>query len=112
MRALTVRRCGGSVVFCRSLREHRCRTGQRCHGEQRDDGTIERKRRRGRGGELLLEDFAIASDNRGFHRGYRGWSVASSPAFGSRGIFRRLIACRIFLADAKRTIGIGSLEIR
>lgn len=60
----------------------------------------------------MLEDFAIASDSRGFHRGYRGWSVASSPAFGSRGIFRRLIACRIFLADAKRTIGIGSLEIR
>lgn len=32
-------------------------------------------------------------------------------AFGSRGIFRRLIACRIFLADASGTIGIGSLEI-
>lgn len=68
--------------------------------------------RRELGGELLPEDFAIASDSRGFHRGYRAWLLASSPAFGGRGIFRRLIACRIFLADAKGTIGTGSLEIR
>lgn len=27
-----------------------------------------------------------------------------SPAYGSRGIFRRLTACRIFLADVEETI--------
>lgn len=57
--------------------------------------------RRAEGGELLPQDFAIASDSRGFHMAGTA-VVASSPrAPGSRGIFRRLIARRIFLARSQ-----------
>lgn len=98
MRALTVQRCRG--LFCPSLYED--------IGVERGPLQPRTRVEGAEGGELLPRDFAIASDSRGFLRnmagtvdGHVGRLVVASCPSGSRGIFRRLIACRIFLARSQ-----------